>query len=486
MADAGEAIIIGEGAANGSEWPRPFPALVRAETSRTSAAPPAAGAASGTLAASAAQDRLGQDSHAPGKTASGADEEVLSDIALDLTHAADVPPGHSVPVPQMQPRSLFPFGWSRGDMRRGVLLGFTLLVGLVFLWRVQAILPPFLIAFGLAALLDPTLRYNERRGRSRVYTILMLYMFALSLLAITIFWVIPEVVRQVEDITGNLNRYYASIQTNINAIMHDNARLLNFAGVRQRKVGDLLSAKSGPVQASIAAVLGSVSGLAASLLTRVLWLVIIPISSFFFMRDFPTLRARLISLFPDSQHGRIDQISHEIVDVFTAYLRGLAKICALYACVAGILFTVLNVQYALLLGVMAGVFYAIPYVGNLMTATCAATLAYLMDAHSVLLWGVKAHSLGYAVLVAVCCVFMANIIFDQIVYPRVVGASVGLHPVVSIFALMAGATVFGIWGMLLATPVAASLQIVLMCAFPKLARKPPPELIDPPPRIPQT
>ena len=154
----------------------------------------------------------------------------------------------------------------------------------------------------------------------------------------------------------------------------------------------------------------------------------------------------------------------------------------LYACVAGVLFSLLNVQYALLLGVMAGVFYAIPYVGNVMTATCAATLAYLMETHTVLIWSVKAHSLGYAVLVAVCCVFMANIIFDQIVYPRVVGASVGLHPVVSIFALMAGATMFGIWGLLLATPVAASLQIVLMCAFPKLACKPPAALIDSPPR----
>ena len=113
------------------------------------------------------------------------DNAVLPEIALDLTHLPATPLGPTVPVPQMQPRAMFPFGWSRGDMRRGALLGFTLLAGLVFLWRVQAILPPFLIAFGLAALLDPTLRYNERRGRPRVYTILMLYMLALSLLAIT-------------------------------------------------------------------------------------------------------------------------------------------------------------------------------------------------------------------------------------------------------------------------------------------------------------
>ena len=232
------------------------------------------------------------------------------------------------------------------------------------------------------------------------------------------------------------------------------------------------------MQASIAATLGSVSGLAQTLLSKALWLVIIPISSFFFMRDFPILRARIIALFPQPQHARLHQLSHDIVDVFTAYLRGLAKICALYACVAGTMFGLLNVRYALLLGILGGLFYAVPYVGNLLTATCAATIAFLMDAHSVMFWNVGAHSLPYAIVVAVCCVVMANIVFDQLVYPRVVGGSVGLHPVVSIFALMAGATIFGVWGMLLATPVAASIQIVLMCLYPKLAQKPPAALVQ--------
>ena len=397
-----------------------------------------------------------------------------------LNHIAATPLSPTVPVPVIQPRSIYPFGWSRGDMRRGILLLLTGLVMVVFLYHVQAILPPFLIAFGLAALIDPTLRYNEQRGRSRVYSILMLYVFAVSLLVFLIMWVIPAIVAQVTDISSNLSHYYTHIQTTINDYMSGHEHLLKMMGVKQKSVGDFFETKSGPVQAHIGAVLGSVSGLAQAILARAIWLVIIPVASFFFMRDFPLLRARLIALFPSHHHARIDQMSHEIVDVFTAYLRGLTKICALYACVAGVLFGVLNVQYALLLGIMAGLFYAIPYVGNVMTAVSAATLAYLMDAHQVLFWNVGAHSLTYALVVAVCCVVMANIIFDQLVYPRIVGASVGLHPVVSIFSLMAGATLFGIWGMLLATPVAASLQIVLMCLFPKLAQKPPASLVNRP------
>jgi predicted PurR-regulated permease PerM len=422
----------------------------------------------------------------PGLHASSVD---LSSADLYVTEETDKEPlgyitapplGPTVPVPMIQPRATYLFGWSRGDIRRGVLLLITTCVVVVFLYHVQAILPPFLIAFGLAALLDPTLRYNEQRGRSRVYSICMLYLLALSLLIFLVIWVIPGIITQVTDISSHLSHYYSHIQTTINDYMIGHERLLKMMGVKQQSVGDFFEVKSGTVQAHIGAVLGSVSGLAQALLARVIWLVIIPVASFFFMRDFPLLRARLIALFPSHHHARIDQMSHEIVDVFTAYLRGLAKICALYACVAGALFGVLNVQYALLLGIMAGLFYAIPYVGNVMTAVSAATLAYLMDQHQVLFWSVGAHSLAYAVIVAICCVVMANIIFDQIVYPRVVGASVGLHPVVSIFSLMAGATLFGIWGMLLATPVAASLQIVLMCLFPKLAQKPPASLVESP------
>lgn len=379
-----------------------------------------------------------------------------------------------VPMPS---RAMYPFGWSRGDVSRAALVFFTILLGGLFLYRVQVILPPFLIAFGLAALLDPTLRYNEQRGRSRVYTIALLYFFMLCLLAITIVWVIPALVNQVTDVSQNLSQYYNHIQQTANEFMGRNVRALDLVGIKQHRVADLLNAKSGPVQASIAATLGSMSGLVQAALSKVLWLVIIPISSFFFMRDFPILRARLILLFPEPHHARIHQLSHDIVDVFTAYLRGLAKICTLYACVACLMFSLLNVRYALLLGILGGLFYAVPYVGNLLTATAAATIAFLMDAHPILFWNVPAHSLPYAVVVAVCCIVMANIVFDQLVYPRVVGGSVGLHPVVSIFSLMAGATVFGVWGMLLATPVAASIQIVLMCLFPKLTQKPPGELI---------
>jgi predicted PurR-regulated permease PerM len=95
---------------------------------------------------------------------------------------------------------------------------------------------------------------------------------------------------------------------------------------------------------------------------------------------------------------------------------------------------------------------------------------------------IPASSTGYTLTVILCAIVAQNL-FDQIVYPRVVGASVGLHPVVSIFALMAGATLCGVLGMLIAVPVAASIQIVLMYFFPKLTQPPPKHLLESPPPL---
>jgi len=265
--------------------------------------------------------------------------------------------------------------------------------------------------------------------------------------------------------------------------------MLHKVGVEETSYKDLVNRIKGvgtdPIQKTLTGALGGLTLLLGGAASKAIWLVIIPISAFFFMRDFPLLRARIIALFPEVYQDRIDVMSREVVEVFSAYLRGLGKICGLYAIVAWILFTVLGLKYALFLGLMAGAFYAVPYVGQLFTAIGSGSVAYLMDRHTALFFfRVESHSSKYALLVVVCAVIAQNT-FDQILYPRIVGGSVGLHPVVSIFALMAGATLFGIWGMLIAVPVAASIQIILLYFFPKLTQKPPARLLETSPPSPQ-
>jgi predicted PurR-regulated permease PerM len=388
--------------------------------------------------------------------------------------------GETVPVPLILPRATYPFGWSRGNLRRAIGLTSAALIGITFLLQVQSILPPFLIAFFLAALLDPSLRYMERHGRSRVYAILVFYVFAITIVAAVIIVVVPLALQQVEDITNNLGRFTSNIRDAANTFLHQYAKPLNFLGIHPKNVDDLMQSKSGPAQEAIGKFLAFAQSSVQFMLAKSLWFIIIPISGFFFMRDFPILRARLIWLCPDQHQNRVDLISREIMDIFSAYIRGLSKICCLHAMASFIMFSLVGVNYAVFLGLLAGLFYAVPMVGNLITAVSAATIAYLMPAHRALLfWNVPANSVGYAVVTALCCVLLSSFFFDQIVYPRVVGGSVGLHPVMSLFALAAGTTLFGVPGILLATPVAAAIQLILTYIFPKLAQPIPNRLLNP-------
>ena len=385
--------------------------------------------------------------------------------------------------PKEFPRAMYPFGWSAADLQRWLALTFGAIIGLIFLWQVQTVLPPFLIAFSLAALLDPTLRYFERFGYSRVRSVLTLYIAGIAALGLFFAFIVPVVAAQVSDISDNMDTYNTEIRDNANRYMHDHTTLLDRLNIKQRTIEDLINQHSSPIRKAVSDVLGSVTAVLANLASKALWLVIIPIATFFFMRDYPMIRARLINLFPEQYHVNIDKMSRDVVDVFSAYIRGLTQICGLYSVVACLLFALLGLKYWLFLGLLAGVFYAVPYVGQLVTALGSGAVAYMMSAHRVLfVFPVEAHSIKYTLVVVVVAVMVQNI-FDQILYPRLVGGSVGLNPVLSIFSLMAGATLFGVWGMLLAVPVAASLQILLVTFFPQITRRPDPALLQTPPPL---
>lgn len=422
----------------------------------------------------------GQDSNAAGTPL---DAEGFPAAGAVSAAAESAPESQRVLLPASEPavalRAVVPFGWSEKRVRQtiGILLG--LYVGYWFLSQIQAILPPFLIAFFLAALLDPTLRTQERHGRSRVYSIVMIYLVGLLLVVLFVIKVIPAAVFQVEELSRNASTYSSGIQQSADEFMRKNTRLLNMAGVKEHKVRDLVEKQSSRIQKTVTEALGGVTLFLSGAASKVLWLIIIPVAAFFFMRDYPVLRARMIFLFPEPYHEHIDRMSREIVDVFSTYLRGLTKVCLIYGLTLFVVFWMLGVRYALFLGMVAGVFYAVPYVGQLITGLGSGLVAYLMERHTVFFFfEVGPQSLSYTLLVIGAAVVLQNL-FDQIVYPRVVGASVGLHPVISIFALMAGATLFGLWGMLVAVPVAASIQIILMFVFPKLLLPPPARLVDP-------
>ena len=332
-------------------------------------------------------------------------------------------------------------------------------------WHVSdaalAVATPFVVGLMLALLLDPLADRLERRGLNRMAAVGIVFGIFLLLLVGFGYVVIPALIDEAGKLKDSGPQALANIRTTVNGWLQTHK---HFGGVTMPKNFDVLSAEltaraSDYLQRSSGGIQGFLTGTVATVINTIITLIV----TFFLLSDIDRLRARLFYLLPDKARGPMDQIGRDVGGVFSDYLRGLLIVCTLYGITTivmlyGLSFTPRHgalASYALLVGTAAGVLYAVPYLGS----TTTALITFLV--------GFAAGGIGFGGL-AVGLSLVINQVFDNIVTPRVVGGGVGLNPVIAIFALILGAQLFGIWGMLFSVPVAASIQVVLFRLFPRL------------------
>ncbi|MBC8136991.1 MAG: AI-2E family transporter [Fibrella sp.] len=201
--------------------------------------------------------------------------------------------------------------------------------------------------------------------------------------------------------------------------------------------------------------------------------ILIPIIAIFILADIDKLRARTYMLLPDGVRKFAQTTVRDIEDVFGRYLRGLFTICSMYggSCMAYLLvvsFWFPGIRgYVLLLGVLSGILYSVPYIGAISTVALTAIAALSTGGGPA------------GALIAAGGVLFLNQFFDYVVMPKVVGETSGIHPLMAMFALFLGGHLFGLWGLLLAVPIAASVQGVLFRLYPQLAAPTPIALLLP-------
>ncbi len=339
------------------------------------------------------------------------------------------------------------------------------------LWDV---LWPFVVAFAIAGLLDGQLRALERRGYSRVAATVLVFVAFVLLVTASLFYLVPLIVSQLQGLIRDLPRYILEandwFQEELQPFLHRHHETLQRLNLPEDPQ-ELIDRYSEQINVHITAWMSNLLNYVTGTLGKLLWFVIIPIITFFAMVDLPRLHRRLLDMVPEGSHPSVVSLLRALGVVWTGYLRGLATVAILYGITMAIIFSLLGVRYAVILGLLAGLLYLVPYVGALLIALSAGLVAFF-GGNGQILWLLEAPALSwkYTALV-VGIALLVNTLFDQLLVPRIVGGSVGLHPVASIFALIVGAKLFGIWGMLLAIPVAASLWIVLLALFPALRPK---------------
>lgn len=372
------------------------------------------------------------------------------------------------------------FGW------RISLWAVIVLAALYFLYLVRSILPPFVAAILIAVLLDPGIRKLQDRGIRRpraVWTVFLLFFLAITAAGIV---VAPGLTSQVgnlkdklEEVTGRIaleeqyrNPYVRwnprnqsasdGLSAQVDKFLMENRGVLDRFGLPTTSAGMMaqyVEPHRQEITNAVEAFFNSLLGIVSSFGSQFLLMLFTPVFALMILLDIERFRARSVSWIPPSIRGETIQLVKDIGNVFVRYLRGVTIVLIWYALLAAVLLTVLGAPYSILLAVLFALIYLIPYVGPLLNAILLLSLTAMSGRTENILF-----SLGSPFMFAVTITliyFAIMLFFDPLVYTRLVGNSVGLHPVVSFFVVFSGAALFGPIGMILAFPVAGSVKVVL-------------------------
>ncbi|KLD72757.1 AI-2E family transporter [Xanthomonas hyacinthi] len=322
------------------------------------------------------------------------------------------------------------------------------------LW-VMALLAPILTPFVLALLLgwlgDPLVDRLERAGRSRNMAVTLVFVLMLLLLVLALLILVPMLERQIVtfiDVLPQARDWFtgtaipwAEQKTGLQLMAWlDPERLIEWIRGHWQQAGGVA-----------ATFFGYLSRSGFAMVTWVVNLVLLPILTFYFLRDWDILVERVAATIPRNHVATVGRLARQSNEVLGAFIRGqFLVMLALGVIYAGGL-SLVGLNLGLLIGIIAGLISFIPYLGAT-TGILLAVLAALVQA--------KGFDLQLMILVGVVFT-VGQLLESYVLTPRIVGDKIGLHPVAVIFAVMAGGQLFGFLGMLLALPVAAVANVLL-------------------------
>ena len=201
--------------------------------------------------------------------------------------------------------------------------------------------------------------------------------------------------------------------------------------------------------AIVNAVLGLLTGV-SSIAMQLLNIVIIPFLLFFLLKDFPVIGARFVGLFPADRRPDVHAFMATVDGVMGRYVRGAVFVALIQGAIAALALWIIGVSSPLVLGLMTGLLDFIPYIG-LATSLAVASIVALFSGEPV----------GTKVLAVVIVYLSQKLLEATVLAPKIIGAQVGLHPVVLILSLLVFGYFLGFLGLLIAVPVTALLLVVL-------------------------
>jgi predicted PurR-regulated permease PerM len=333
------------------------------------------------------------------------------------------------------------------DTQKWQLLALSVLLG-VLTWLLAPVLTPFAVSALLAYLGDPLVDRLQRWKLSRTAAVCVVFVLMTLAIVGVVLLLIPMLERQISSFIEQLPRYIDWIQSRLLPWIQRN---LGFSveAFDPSQLKDVLREYWQQAGGVAATVLGGISKSGLAVLGWIANLALIPVVTFYLLRDWDALVARVRELLPRPIEPVVSRLASESDSVLGAFLRGQLSVMLVLGTIYAVGLWMAGIDLALLIGMLAGLVSFVPYLGVLVGAA-AGIIAALVQ------YGDWLHPL---LVIAVFAV--GQTLEGFVLTPWLVGDRIGLHPVAVIFAIMAGGQLFGFLGVLLALPVAAVAMVLL-------------------------
>jgi predicted PurR-regulated permease PerM len=323
---------------------------------------------------------------------------------------------------------------------------------ILVLWLLSPILLPFIAGLVLAYFLDPVADALERGGLPRLVATATILVLSILLLVFIGLLIVPILGDQIVKFAGDLPTLLQSL-------------LARFNEVAPQWIKDAIAKSGTDIQGSISDIAGKAAGWTATLLASV-WsggmaivnilslMVVTPIVAFYLLADWDRLVAKVDSWLPRDHAVEIRTIFADIDAALAGFIRGQGTVCLLLGVFYALALTIAGLKFGLVIGLAAGLMSFIPFVGALVGGLMAIGVGLVQ------FWP------DFSSILIIIGIFAAGQFLEgNFLSPKLVGSSIGLHPVWLMFALFAFGYVFGFVGLLLAVPLAAAAGVLVRFAL---------------------
>ncbi len=334
------------------------------------------------------------------------------------------------------------------DLRTNWLIAIALTGGVLYL--LAPILTPFVAGALLAYIGDPLADRLQRLRLSRTIAVVLVFLLTFVCVGLLVLLILPllrsQVVALLDALPGIVAQFEQVWLPKLSDWLDmDTGTDVGFAAFIAR-YSDMAGSWGGTV-------LMSLSRSGGALAAAVFSLFLVPIITFYMLRDWDAITTRLTALLPTRSRDTLVALARETDDVLGAFLRGQLLVMAALAAIYSIGLSLIGLDFAVAIGVVSGLVSFVPYLGLVFGIGLAGITVMLEPSPLLPLAGV------------VATFTVAQLIEGSVLTPKLVGDRIGLHPVLVIFAVTAGGQLFGFFGILLALPAAAVLSVLVRFAY---------------------